>query len=214
VRASSPAQSGVTASVSGVSLCSRWMSRDLPGRFREVLRRPLLRIRGELSQDVLRKRGLRLGENVSIGERTTFDNGFLWLISVGDGTTISAEVYILAHDGATKLGLGYTQIARVAIGRNVYIGARAIVLPGVTIGDGAIVGAGSVVRHDVPPGTVVAGNPARIVREVGEFVQRHERLVADRPLYLASTWTYEGGITPANQEVMRAELEDGPGYIE
>lgn len=52
------------------------------------------------------------------------------------------------------------------VGDNVWIGNRAIVLPGVTIGDGAVVGAGSVVTRDVPARTVVAGNPARVVREL------------------------------------------------
>jgi maltose O-acetyltransferase len=54
----------------------------------------------------------------------------------------------------------------VTIGDNVWIGARAIVLPGVTIGDHSAVAAGSVVAHDVPPRTLVAGVPARVVREL------------------------------------------------
>jgi acetyltransferase-like isoleucine patch superfamily enzyme len=53
----------------------------------------------------------------------------------------------------------------ITIGDHVWIGARAIVLRGVTIGDGAIVGAGSTVTRDVPPATVVAGVPARVLRE-------------------------------------------------
>lgn len=52
----------------------------------------------------------------------------------------------------------------VAIGNDVWIGARAIILSGVTVGDGAVIGAGAVVPRDVPPYAVVAGNPARIVR--------------------------------------------------
>ncbi len=55
----------------------------------------------------------------------------------------------------------------IAVGRDVFIGARAIILKGVTIGDGAVVGAGAVVSADVPPGAVVAGNPARVVRKMG-----------------------------------------------
>jgi maltose O-acetyltransferase len=52
----------------------------------------------------------------------------------------------------------------VVIGDNVWIGNRAIILPGVTIGAGAVVGAGSVVTRDVPPFTVVAGNPAKVLK--------------------------------------------------
>ncbi len=190
------------------------MAFDLKARARSLARRPVLRLRGELSQALLRKRGLRLGQNVYVGERTRFDNGFLWLIAVGDDTTISANVDILAHDGATKLGVGYSQIAPVSIGSDVYIGACSLVLPGVTIGDGAIVGAGSVVRRDVPAGAVVAGNPARIIGQVEEFVERHRRMIADRPRYPAQGWTYAGGITAANQERMLLELQDGAGYVE
>jgi acetyltransferase-like isoleucine patch superfamily enzyme len=54
----------------------------------------------------------------------------------------------------------------IRIGRNVWIGFDCVVLPGVTIGDGAIVGARSVVTEDVPPFTIVAGNPARVIRQI------------------------------------------------
>lgn len=56
--------------------------------------------------------------------------------------------------------------ARVVLGRNVWLGANVTVLPGVTIGDDAVVGAGSVVTRDVPPRTVVVGSPARVVRSL------------------------------------------------
>lgn len=190
------------------------MFRALKTRLRALVRRPILRVRGELSRDLLRKRGLRIAENVYVGEGTRFDNGFLWLISVGDNTTISSNVTILAHDGATKKGVGYSQIAPVAIGRDVYIGAGSIILPGVTIGDGAIVGAGSVVRHHVAAGTVVAGNPARAIRPVADFVERHQELTLMRPCYPAVGWTYKGGITSVNQAKMLEDLKDGPGYVE
>lgn len=54
----------------------------------------------------------------------------------------------------------------VVIGRGVWIGAKSIILKGVTVGEGSVVGAGSVVTRDVPPYTIVAGNPARIIREI------------------------------------------------
>jgi acetyltransferase-like isoleucine patch superfamily enzyme len=56
----------------------------------------------------------------------------------------------------------------VRLGRNVWIGFESVILPGITIGDGAIVGARSVVAQDVPPMTIAAGNPARVIRAIGE----------------------------------------------
>lgn len=109
------------------------------------------------------------------------------LLEIGDGTFINAGVSIAAY-GRVHIGseceigsgvlimdndfhvpgaLSARPAARpVQIGDRVWIGARAIVLKGVTIGDAATIGAGSVVTSDVPPRTVVAGVPARIIREV------------------------------------------------
>ena len=55
---------------------------------------------------------------------------------------------------------------RVVIGKDVWIGANAIILPGVTIGDGCVIGAGSVVTTDLPPHCVVVGNPARVIKTI------------------------------------------------
>ncbi|MGX2029857.1 MULTISPECIES: DapH/DapD/GlmU-related protein [Methylocaldum] len=79
-------------------------------------------------------------------------------IHVGEESYIAFDVAILAHD----LTRGFHTHTR--IGRRCFVGARSIILPGITIGDESIVGAGSVVTRDVPPRTVVAGNPARVIK--------------------------------------------------
>lgn len=56
----------------------------------------------------------------------------------------------------------------VRIGNNVWIGAGAVILPGITIGDDSVIGAGSVVTKDIPAGVVAVGNPCRVLREIGE----------------------------------------------
>jgi maltose O-acetyltransferase len=181
----------------------------LSARGRRLLRRAL----GTPDPKELVARGLRLGRNVYIGRSTVFDGGFLWLISVGDDTTISARVEILAHDASTRRHLGYSIVAPVTIGSRVYIGVGAIILPGVTIGDGAIVGAGSVVRHDVPEGTLAVGVPAKVVGTVEEYIERHRKLMRERPVYDGWEWTLSGGITESRMRQMQEDLRSGHGYV-
>lgn len=92
-------------------------------------------------------------------------------IYVGDCTMFGPNV-ILATAGHPILGElrvhGYQYNAPIHIGKNCWLGAGAIVMPGVTIGDNVIIGAGSVVTKDVPSNVVAVGNPCRILREIGE----------------------------------------------
>ena len=103
---------------------------------------------------------LRIGARVSI-------NAFvhIWAtggVTIGDDTLIASHVAItsLSHDPRAARFSASKMEKPVVIGRNVWIGAHAVILPGVTIGDGAIVGAGAVVTRDVAPGAVVVGVPA------------------------------------------------------
>ena len=61
----------------------------------------------------------------------------------------------------------------VHIGENVWIGANAVVLPGITIGDNSVIGAGSVVTKDIPPNVIAVGNPCRVLREIGEHDKKY-----------------------------------------
>lgn len=61
----------------------------------------------------------------------------------------------------------------VHIGENVWIGANAVVLPGITIGDNSVIGAGSVVTKDIPPNVIAVGNPCRVIREIGEHDKKY-----------------------------------------
>lgn len=87
-------------------------------------------------------------------------------VHVGAHSYVAFDAAILTHDLTRGVRL------HTRIGRNCFVGARSIVLPGVVVGDGSIIGAGSVVVRDVPPRSIVAGNPARVVRddvEVGHY---------------------------------------------
>jgi maltose O-acetyltransferase len=86
-------------------------------------------------------------------------------VAIGDGTQIGPGVQILAADhprDAAGRASGLEFGRPVHVGRNVWIGGGAIILPGVSIGDSAVIGAGSVVTRDVPAGATVFGNPARV----------------------------------------------------
>lgn len=103
---------------------------------------------------------------VSIGERSVINFGTLldgrrYPIVIGADVSIGPEAAILTLGHDPRSPKFADRGGAVTIADRVWIGFRAIVLPGVSIGEGAVVGAGSVVTRDVPPFTIVAGNPAR-----------------------------------------------------
>jgi maltose O-acetyltransferase len=182
-------------------------------RLRSHVRRALVRLRGEEDAATRTAHGLRLGNDVYIGPGVYIDPGFLWLISIGDDSTITTGVRIIAHDASVKRHIGYTAVARVAIGRRVYIGMGATILPGVTVGDDAIVGAASVVHEDVEPGAVVAGNPARVVGTTAAHVARHAAQLERSPVFEGEGWTRLSGITAERMDLMVSRLGSGVGYV-
>jgi len=113
------------------------------------------------------------GSNISIGANAFVNFNCVILdcaaVTIGDRTQIGPGVQLLAadhpRDAETRHDL--LELARpISIGTNVWIGGAAIVLPGVSVGDDSIIGAGSVVTRDVPSGVLAFGNPCRVVREV------------------------------------------------
>ena len=121
--------------------------------------------------------GVRIteGAKLSIGDHTYINRSAsidcTQEITIGDYCAISDNVQILDSDfhPITYNGKTSTMSKPVHIGNHVWIGRSVIILKGVTIGDGAIVGAGSVVTRDVPLGCLVAGNPARVIKENVEW---------------------------------------------
>jgi len=122
---------------------------------------------------------VRIGARARINRDCTLDvrEGLV----VGDDASISAEVFILGYPGRVGGGRSSEESKPVVIEDHAWIGVRAVILPGVTVGRGAIVGAGAVVTRDVEPLTTVFGNPAR---PVGSRPEEELDFVIDSPLPL------------------------------
>lgn len=95
-------------------------------------------------------------------------------IEIGDLFVSAPGAYIVSHDSSLFRHIGKYRIEKTIIGDKVYLGANSVVLPGVKIGDGAIIGAGSVVSKDVDPYTVVAGIPAKFISTVEDYIKKCE----------------------------------------
>ena len=119
--------------------------------------------------------GLKVGEHTSFALMVMLDVMFPEKISVGRNTVIGYNTTILAHEYLIK----EYRLGPVVIGSEVMIGANSTIMPGITIGDGAIVSAGTLVHKDVPPGAFVGGNPMRIIYTKEELAERW----ANDPIY-------------------------------
>ena len=168
--------------------------------------------RGERPLSALIKRGLHVGKDLDIEPGVVIDPSHCWLITIGDNVTLAPRTYILAHDASTKRCLGYTKVGRVTIGDDVFIGAGSIVMPGVSIGDHVIVGAGSVVTHDLESSAVYAGNPAKYLCKIGEYLERERNRMKDTCCWDGS-YTIGGGITAEKKRDMYDALEKKFGYV-
>jgi acetyltransferase-like isoleucine patch superfamily enzyme len=117
-----------------------------------------------------RRMGVRIGKGCYVGFHVEIDTNHPELIEIGDGVTLSHRCIIASHmatDAATRLRTLYPgRAAPVRIEDGAWICVGSILLPGVTIGRESVVAAGAVVNRDVPPGTLVAGNPARVVKSL------------------------------------------------
>jgi acetyltransferase-like isoleucine patch superfamily enzyme len=123
---------------------------------------------------IARLSGVKFGSDCRILSKNFGSEPFL--ISLGDRVTISSEVTFINHDGSGWLvrdeqGRRFLY-RRIEIGSDVFIGARAILMPGIRVGNRVVVGAGSVVTRSIPDGCVVAGNPARYLCSYEDFAQR------------------------------------------
>lgn len=111
---------------------------------------------------------IRVGRNVFINQNCTFYD--LGGLDIGDDVMIGPNVSIITtgHPLEPSQRRAVTLGKPIVIERNVWIAAGATIVGGVTVGENSVVAAGSVVTKDVPPNTLVGGNPARVIRSIGE----------------------------------------------
>ena len=151
-------------------LLSRYNTKSRDGHLRAALLRDLFDIVGQ-DTFVLPPFACDYGYNIRRGRNVFINYHCIFLdcapITVGNDVQIApaVQLYTAQHPlDATTRRSGLESASPIRIGNDVWIGGGAIILPGVTIGDRSVVGAGSVVVHEVPPDSLVVGNPAPIVR--------------------------------------------------
>lgn len=99
-----------------------------------------------------------------------------WLIRLGDNVHITDGVRFETHDGGTLLfrkDIPDLEITKpIVIGNDVYIGNNAMIMPGVTIGDRVVIGAGAIVTKDIPSNSVAVGVPAKVIKTADEYLEK------------------------------------------
>lgn len=132
----------------------------------------------DLVQDA-RKMGVRIGAGTVFTDGMPQFGSEPFFVEIGENSAIAGRVVFLTHDGGvlsvrnllSDVGT-ILKFGKIRVGDRVFIGLRTTILPGVTIGDGSIIGACSVVTKNVPPGEIWAGNPARRISTVDEYAKK------------------------------------------
>lgn len=169
-------------------------------------------LRGEVSTQKLIKRGLTVGNNFFRQGGCRIDTSYCHLITIGNNVGLAPNVIILAHDNSPARFCGIARLGRVNIGNNVFIGAGSIILPNVTIGDNVIIGAGSVITKDIPSNSVVAGNPAKMIKSIDNFIERTLESAKSSPVFENKLYT-EFNLTEQRKQEMKEKLSKGNGYF-
>lgn len=159
------------------------------------------------------KRGMKVGEGCSIQPGVIFDYSHCNLISIGNNVTLAPYVYILTHDASTKRELGHTKIANVIIKDNTFIGARSIIMPGVTVSENCIIGACSVVTKSIPPNSVAAGNPAKVICSFDSYILKNQQMMNEGCLFDESYTFNNRKVSQEFQKDMFDRLKNKIGFI-
>jgi maltose O-acetyltransferase len=173
--------------------------RDLCGRLRDALE--LVRYRRKVRYWI--RSGVRFGRGVLVMPTVELDATYGWMISVGDRSRLGHRVRILVHDASAQRDLCHGRVGPVAIGSDCLVAEGSIVLPGVTLGDRVMVGAGSVVASDIPPNSRAMGVPARVYGTFDDYLEETRRAIEAGPCF---GYRELHDLTPGQREGVLARL--------
>jgi len=122
-----------------------------------------------------RARGVTIGKNTHIGPMVTIDDVYPYFVIIGDNVSIAGQNFILTHSKPLKYHKEVSEayVAPVIIEDNVWVAINVTILPGVRIGEGSIIAAGSVVTKDIPPFVFAAGIPAKPIKDISEKLRHN-----------------------------------------
>jgi maltose O-acetyltransferase len=160
----------------------------------------------------LRAQGMEIGDDVNLPASTSIDESHCFLIRIGDHCGFGPDCVILAHDALMDEFLNATRIGRVVIHPSCHFGSRTVILPGVEIGPRTIVGANSVVSRTLPPDTVCAGNPARVIRSLDELRDDYRTRIAAAPTFPYDHYSIQY-LTPERRAELVSAVQSGDAFI-
>ncbi len=143
---------------------------------KKIARRLLMKLKGVpgplRNAQRYRDKGAVIGEGTYIYRNVHIGTSACDHITIGKDCVLTGCT-VLGHDASLKRYIGKSISSPVVIGDQCFIGFNATILKGITIGNEAIVGAGAIVTKDVPPRSVVAGNPAKVICTIDELLEKH-----------------------------------------
>lgn len=143
---------------------------------------------GGIRKWLQRKRGVKIGRNVHWGTNVVVDYPFPNFVIIEDNVSLAGNDYLLAHNKPMEYHhcISDSYVAPIIIRKHAWIAINVTILPGVEIGEGSIISAGSVVSKDIPPLTIAKGSPAKVVADISEVLRgnysdvEYEKILKER----------------------------------
>ena len=176
--------------------------------YSRIRRKILNKIRGKQDIYDLINKGMKVGDHFWVGDDCSFDTSFCWLIEIGNNVTFSNKVQLVTHDSSMFEFVHRTKLGKIEIEDNAFVGARTMIMPGVRIGEGAVVAAGSLVTKDIPAHEVWGGYPAK---KMMDRDQLEEKFLNDK--YKCFNKEYLGEDTEMHKEILEYLEQHGRCYI-